>query len=182
MVGIVVLLVAGVLVARAVVKGNGAQANAATAGFAALPSPAQTPMSDAVAKPAVTDAIKEIATLSELNTVATDAIGVFVFMPGKGETAAKAPAAQIRGAVRTMEPQLNGGKIGIFTLKTGSRDYEQVASQMTVPGVLALVKGKGMSATSGEITETKLVQAFVAASSSGGCGGGSCGPSSAGCK
>ncbi|MEI7435510.1 MAG: hypothetical protein WCL16_01725 [bacterium] len=180
--GIVILLVAGALVARAMVKGSDTQANAATAGFASLPAPAQTPKSDAAAKPAVTGAIKEIAALSELNTVAADALGVFVFLPGKGETSAKAPTAQIGSAARTMEPQLNGGKIGIFALKTGSRDYEQMASQTTVPCVLALVKGKGMSATSGEITETKLVQAFVAASSTGSCGPVGCGPSSGGCK
>ena len=38
-VGIVILLVAGVLVARAMVKDNGAQAAPASAGFAALPAP-----------------------------------------------------------------------------------------------------------------------------------------------
>jgi hypothetical protein len=79
---------------------------------------------------------------------------------------------------------LRGGKIGIFTLKTGSPDYTQVSAQMTVPGVLAVVKGKGMSATSGDITETRLVQAYVAASSAGGCGPSSsgCGPGASGCK
>ncbi|MBU4365897.1 MAG: hypothetical protein L6437_16565, partial [Kiritimatiellae bacterium] len=66
--------------------------------------------------------------------------------------------------------------IGIFTLKPGSRDYEQIATQMPVPGVLAMVKGRGMIPVSGDITETKLIQGFVAASSGGGCG-----PSSAGC-
>ena len=43
---------------------------------------------------------------------------------------------------------------------------------MAVPGVLALVKGRGMSAVSGEITEAKLVQGYVAAGSAGGCGPG----------
>jgi hypothetical protein len=44
---------------------------------------------------------------------------------------------------------------------------------MTLPGVLAMVKGKGMSPVSGEITETRLIQGFVAASN---CGPGGCGP------
>ena len=177
-VGIVVLLVAGLLVARAVVKDNGAQAAPASTGFAALAAaPEQTPEPAAAVKPPVTDTVKEIASLSDLNAVAADTVGVFVFLPGKTEATAKAPMAQIRGAARTMEPQLNGGKIGIFALKLGSRDYEQVASQMAVPGVVAMVKGGGMAPVSGEITETKLVQAYVTASSAGG----GCGPASGGC-
>jgi hypothetical protein len=175
-VGIVILIVAGVLVARAMVKDNGVRAAPASAGFATLPTTEQTAAPGEVAKPAVTDALKEIAGLSELNTVATDTFGVLVFLPGKSETTAKAPMAQMRGAARTVEPQLRGGKIAMFALKTGSPDYENIAKQMAVPGVLAMVKGKGMSATSGDITETKLVQALVAASSAGGCG-----PAAAGC-
>jgi len=63
-----------------------------------------------------------------------------------------------------------GLKCGLFTLKAGTRDYDQLAAQMAVPGVIALVKGKGMRGMSGDITEAKLVQGFVAASSAGGCG------------
>jgi hypothetical protein len=169
-VGLVILLVAGGLVARAMMKDNGIAAAPAATGFAALPTAEQPPESAAAVKPPVPDAVTEVAALSELNGVAADTFGVFVFLPGKGETAAKAPMAQMRGAARTIEPQLNGGKIGMFALKAGSPDYEQVALQMSVPGVLAMVKGKGMSATSGDITETKLIQALVAASSAGGCG------------
>jgi hypothetical protein len=69
------------------------------------------------------------------------------------------------------------GKVGVFTLKTDSRDYAQVALQIAVPGTIAMVKGRGMAPVSGEITEAKLVQAFVSASSAGG----GCGPSSGGC-
>jgi hypothetical protein len=70
----------------------------------------------------------------------------------------------------------------MFALKSDSTDYVPITAQMKGPGVLAMVKGGGMSAATGEITETKLVQAYVAASSAGGCGpsSGGCGPS--GCK
>ncbi len=71
-----------------------------------------------------------------------------------------------------------GHKVGLFTLETGSRDYAQLAGQVSAPAVLALVKGRGMSAVSGAITETKLIQGFVAAGSTA-CGPGGCGP--AGC-
>jgi hypothetical protein len=136
-----------------------------------LPGDAVT--NEAPAVPA-TVAVQEIGALSDLNAVAANTDGVFVFLSGKNEPLIKAPLAQMRSAARTIESQ--GRKIGVFTLKTGSRDYEQVARQTPVPGVIAMVKGRGMSAVSGEITETKLIQAFVAASSAGGCG-----PSSAGC-
>lgn len=179
-VGVVILVIAGALVVRAMVKDNSpSPANAASSEFAALPAAAAPEPEVPATKPApVADTLKELGSLSDLNSVAGDSFGVFVFLPGKSETAAKAPMAQMQGAVRTIEPQLRGGKIAMFALRAGSRDYENIAKQMAVPGVLAMVKGGGMSATSGEITETKLVQAIVAASSSGGCGpaSGGCGP------
>ena len=172
-VGVIVLLAAAGLVARAVVKNGGASANTTTPGYAAVTTTAETP------PPAneTSMAIKEIAALSELNTVATNTDAVFVFLPGTNAASEKAPTAQIQAAARTIESQ--GRKIGLFTLKADSPEYKQLATQTPVPAVLAMVKGRGMSAVCGEITETKLVQAFVGASSAGGCCGG--GSSSAGC-
>jgi hypothetical protein len=76
----------------------------------------------------------------------------------------------MKAAARTIEAK--GIKCGLFTLKAGSADYDQIAKQMSVPGVLALVKGRGMSAVSGEVTEAKLLQGYVAASSASKCGPG----------
>lgn len=179
MVGAIVLVAAGVLVARAMVKNNAATTAPVTAGFGIATETAQPPASGGVATVTAPVAVKELGALAELNTVAMEMAGVFVFLPGKNDPTAQVPAAQIRAAAQTIEPKIQG-QIGIFTLKTGSPDYIQLAGQMTVPGVLAMVKGRGMTPVSGEITEAKLVQAFVAASSAGGCGGGGCGPS--GCK
>jgi hypothetical protein len=125
----------------------------------------------------------EIAAFAELNALAADTTAVFVFVPAKSPDATPAPSAQMEAAARTIAAQ-GKQKVGIFTLKTDSADYEQILGQVTAPGVLALVKGRGMNAVSGEITETKLVQAFVAASKAGGCGSGSsgCGPATPGCK
>ena len=178
-VGLIVLVAAGTLVARAMVKDNGVKATPASAGFAVLPSSEQTAKPDAAVTPVVPEAVKEIAELSELNALAGDTAGVFVFLPGKTEATAAVPTAILQGAARTIEPQLDGGKIGMFTLKVGSKDYEQIASQTSMPSVLAMVKGGGMVPVSGDITETKLIQAYVAASSAGGCGPASsgCGPS-----
>lgn len=176
-VGMVILVVASMLVVRAMVKDNAATtANAVPAGFAALPAAAAAVPTPAAKPVPVADTMKEVESLWDLNSVAGDTFGVFVFLPGRGETAASAPMAQLQSAVRIIESQLRGGKIGLCALKEGSRDYEQLARQMAVPGVVAMVKGGGMSATWGDITETKLVQALVAASGLRGCGAGGCGP------
>jgi len=176
-VGLIVLVAASALVARAMLKNNGVQTAPSSAGFAALPGSEQTSEPEATVTPVVPEASKEIAALSELNAVAGDTVGVFVFLPGKTEETATMPTAILEGAARTMEPQLRGGKIGIFTLRVDSQDYEQVASQTTVPGVLAMVKGGRMVPITGDITETKLIQGFVSASSEGGgCGPSGCGP------
>ena len=63
-----------------------------------------------------------------------------------------------------------GIKLGIFTLKTSSRDYEQFAKASALPGVLAMVKGRGTSTVSGDITEAKLIQGYVAAARVAGSG------------
>jgi len=173
-VGVIVLAAAGVLVVKGMIKSDKGAAQAATAGFA---NPAATqPAAGADAKPEAAVAVDEtsvgttLGALAELNTTAAKSDAVFVFLPGKEGNSAKAPSVPMRAAVRTMEAK--GVKCGLFTLKPGTRDYEQVSKQMAVPGVLALVKGRGMSAVSGEVTEAKLLQGYVAAGSAGGCGPG----------
>jgi len=184
-VGAVIILAAGALVAKALIKNNSASAGKATPGFASLPAMAQAPAPLAGAVPAKNDApaavaVKELGALSELNASAADTGGVFVFLPGKNDPPIKAPLAQMRSAAKTIEAQ--GQKIGLFTLKTDSPDYAQVAAQMPVPCVLTMVKGRGMIPVAGEITEAKLIQGFVAASSGGGCGPSSTGCGPAGCN
>ncbi len=179
--GVIVLLVAGTLVARAVMKTNGASSQPDAAAFA-TPIVAQTPAAESAPATATAEAArtpeafvaKEIGAFAELNTLAMANDAVFVYVPGKNGSSSNPPATAIKSAVGRIGSQ--GYKIGLFTLKGGTRDYEQIAAQMSVPGVLAMVKGKGMSAVSGEVTETKLIQGFVAASN---CGPSGCGP--AGC-
>ena len=204
-VGAIVLVAAGVLMARAVIKNNNASTVKAASEFASLPTVVKVPVADAVPatsaprqaeRPsgrlpgdAVTNeapaapmvAVKEIGAFSELNAVAADTGGVFVFLAGKNDPVIKAPLTQMRSAAKTIEAQARI-KIGLFTLKTSSPDYAQVAAQIPVPSVLAMIKGRGMVPVSGEITEPKLIQGFVAASSAGGCGPASAGCGPAGCN
>lgn len=200
-----VLLVAAVLVVKAVTKTGDTAATAPATGFAlpvgtataataTEPAPATGPTaiadpaaaaestpdtgSSAPTAPAAKKVGAMIGTLMELNTVATSSDAVFVYLPGNEANTASAPTTALDAAVRAIATQ--GAKCAIFTLKPDSPDYAMLAPQMAIPGVLAMVKGKGMMPVSGEITETKLVQGYVAAASAGGCGSGGCG--SGGCQ
>ncbi len=176
--GLIVLLVAATLVARAVVKNHGAPRQPAAAVFPTLapnatadtPTPA-SPVATVTAAGITVGA--SIASLSDLNKVAAANDAVFVYLPAQDGASSNSPEASLKSAASRINSQ--GHKVGLFTLETGSRDYAQLAAQMSVPGVLALVKGRGMSAVSGAITETKLIQGFVAAGSAA-CGPGGCGP------
>ena len=180
----IVLAVAGILVVRAMTKTDAASAQPQSTAFAtpvvpADSTPAVSPT--VVAEPAAASAETMIGAFAELNTVAARSDAVFVYLLGKEETSGSAPATKaMQAAVRTIEAK--GSKCAIFTLKAGSPDYASLAPQVARPGVLAMVKGKGMSAVMGEITETKLVQSYVAASSAGGCGSGGCAPGTPGCN
>ena len=187
-IGAIVLAAAGVMVVRAMIKTNGSSTQASATAFAAPVAletmPGQTgpaTNSGALAQAAETSVGTTIGAFAELNAVAANTDAIFIFLPGKEGVSGNRLSTPMQGAARMIESK-TGLKCGLFTLRAGSRDYDQIAAQMSVPGVLALVKGRGMSAVSGDITESKLLQGFVAASSAGGCGPASsgCGPS--GCK
>jgi len=122
--------------------------------------------------------------LASLNKVAVNQDAVFVFVPAKGnDTADKETTDAITSAQQKLKS--SGVSIGLYTLQSGSPEYTNIAAQLPPPSMLVMSKGRGMGAVSGEITETKLLQAYVASSrGEGGCcpsgGGGSagCGPSS----
>ncbi len=176
--GILILLVAATLVSRAVMKNNGASTDPAADAFPTL-APTATADTQAPASPVAavtargTSVGASIASLSDLNKIAAAHDAVFVYLPAQDGASGNSPEASMKSAANRINSQ--GHKVALFTLETGSRDYAQLAAQMSVPGVLALVKGRGMSAVTGEITETKLIQGFVAAGSAA-CGPGGCGP------
>jgi hypothetical protein len=70
----------------------------------------------------------------------------------------------------------SGASLGLYTLQSSSPEYANIAAQVTPPCMLVMSKGRGMGAVSGEITETKILQAYVASSRAGGCGPSGCGP------
>lgn len=167
-IGAIVLIAAGVLVVRAVTKGNGASTQTSTSNVAA-----------SAASQTSAGAVTTISALSELNVVAANTDVVFIFLPSKGKASSNPPSTPMKNAANTIESK-TGSKCGLFTLKTDSPEYDNIAAQVTVPGVLAMVKGAGTSTVSGDITESKLVQGYVAASRAAGCGAGGC--CAGGCK
>jgi hypothetical protein len=174
-IGAIVLAAAGVLVVRAMIKNDGASSQAAAPAFASLAA-SQTPASESgpaknsgAAIPSAEPSVgTTIGAFSELNGVAAKTDAIFIFLPGKEGASGNPPLIAMKGAARTIES--SGLKCGFFVLKAGSADYDRIAAEMTVPGVLVMLKKGGVSTVSGEITATKLVQGFVAASSAGACG------------
>jgi len=120
--------------------------------------------------------------LASLNKVAVDQDAVFVFIPAKGnDLVSKETIDAIASAEQKIES--DGASIGLYTLQSNSPEYANLSAQLALPGMLIMSKGRGMGTVSGEITEIKILQAYVASSRTGGCcpsGGGSagCGPSS----
>lgn len=121
--------------------------------------------------------------LSSLNKVALSQDAVFIFIPAsKNEVADEATSKAINAVQQTLKAK--NINLGLYTLPTSSADYAAIAARVQAPAILIASKGKGMAAVSGEVTETKLLQAYIASARSGGCGpsSGSCGPSSGGCN
>ena len=121
---------------------------------------------------------KPLDSLASLSKAAAETDAVFILLAAEDQQGIQTITNEIEAAAKKI--QSNGIRISAFTLKKGAPNYAQLAKQLSVPCVIAMVKGGGLSGVSGEITETKLVQAFVMASRpASGCGPSGCGP--AGC-
>ncbi|MFH1718712.1 MAG: hypothetical protein ABIF19_15255, partial [Planctomycetota bacterium] len=107
--------------------------------------------------------------LASLNNVAADTDAVFILLAADDQEGSRAATEQIEAAAKMIRS--NGTRISAFRLKQGAPNYANLTKQLSAPCVLAMVKGGGVSGVpAGQITETKLVQAFVTASSpSSGC-------------
>lgn len=115
--------------------------------------------------------------LASLNKLAADKDAVFILIADKDKSDL---VKVIEAAVKKVRS--NGSRVSGFNLKQGTPDYTRYAQQLSGPGVLTMVKGRGSSTVSGDITEAKLLQAFVTASRPrssccpGGSGSGKCPP------
>lgn len=151
---------------------------AAQSGNGAVHGPQPQERKETEGKPAKTSGRigERLESMSDLNKVAMSQDAVFIFVPGSGTESA---AGQTQEAVRAAQKALTSKSIalGLYTLPTSSPDYPALSKQLSGPAIIVASKGRGMAAVSGEVTEDKLLQAFVASSRAGGCGGSSgCAP------
>ena len=120
--------------------------------------------------------------LAALNTVAVNQDAVFVFLPAKDSDLVSKDITDAITSAQKKIIEATGAKLGLYTLQASSQEYANLASQLSLPGMLVISKGRGMGAVSGGITENKILQAYVTSSRAGGCGPSGCGPASSGCN
>ncbi len=121
-----------------------------------------------VLRPEQSGSATAVGKLSELGELASEMNAVLVFVPGRDGAAADSAITALNGAKKRLEAQYEI-RLGLFTLRPGSSDYEEIARQMPVPGVVPIVKTGVRRYVSGELTEEKIVAGFLAAVSAGGC-------------
>ncbi|MHC4362898.1 MAG: hypothetical protein ACYSTZ_08730 [Planctomycetota bacterium] len=124
-------------------------------------------------EPESTLSFKPLDSLASLNTVAANFDAVFILLGGEDQLNMEPITKEVEAAAKKI--RAGGVRVSAFTLKKDSPNRAQLAKQFSIPSVVAMVKGRGASGVSGEITEAKLIQAFVTASRSGSscCPGGS---------
>lgn len=116
-----------------------------------------------------------LAAIADLNTVADKLDTVFLVIPGKNNApTTKETSAVLTSAERTLNAK--GLSTGIFTLQVASPDYPDVAARVTPPGIAVLSNRGGIGFVTGGISESSLMQAYVASTRTGGCGPGGCPP------
>ncbi len=168
---VIIVVAAGTILARSLMKESNAVTDDTQQLFAAIPQEKNneiSPQINAVTNVETSDKTEpslwgaELDSLASLNKVAANTDAVFILLTAEDQQGNQAITREIEAAAQKI--QSNGSRICAFRLKKDAPDYAQLAKQFSIPCVVAMVKGRGMSAVSGEINEAKLVGAFVTAS------------------
>jgi hypothetical protein len=110
-----------------------------------------------------------LPSLESLDTVAVNYDGVLILMVKSEAETTKAITQEIGNAAATITAK--GLRMGTFQLAPVSPEFESLITQVPSPGVIVVVKGRGMRAVAGtNITRTNLLQACIAAMGPSGCG------------
>lgn len=120
----------------------------------------------------------ELASLASLNQAAADVDAVFVLLGSSSERSSQGISREMEAAL--VKIKANDTRVSTFWLKDSAPEYANLSQQVKLPCVLAMVKGGGMSVVSDQISQARLVEAFVSASRPSSCGPSGCGP--AGCQ
>lgn len=106
-----------------------------------------------------------LSSLKALDNAASDKEAVFVLLPGGSEESSRMASHHVDAVVKMLSDQ--GRRIGVFALEKHGEGYDQLIKQFSVqslPCVVVAGQGCGSAAVSGEITQIKLLRAFVQAS------------------
>jgi len=167
----VIVLAAGAVAARSLINKSDSTGDQSAQTFAGIEHLGEFDAASLWGEP--------LDSLASLEEAAGEAQAVFVLLATEDQQEMEAVTREVEAAAKAIQTK-GISSVSAFTLKKAAPDYEQLAKQFPLPCVLAMVKGCGANPVSGEITEGKLIQAFVAASRPGsGCGPAGCGP--AGC-
>ncbi|MHC4580452.1 MAG: hypothetical protein ACYS14_03280, partial [Planctomycetota bacterium] len=196
---IIIVLAAGIVLARSIIKRSDSATDQTKSTFAAVVPEASgdiaadattqkssendadtQPIADERARQDIPDEAlldlwgPELDSLASLNNAAADVDAVFILLAADDNELNRAATEQIEAAAKVVGS--SGVRISAFRLSQGAPNYVNFSKQLSTPCVLAMVKGGSISGVSvDQIAESKLVQAYVAASrpSSGCCPPGS---------
>ncbi|MHC4595793.1 MAG: hypothetical protein ACYS9C_03640 [Planctomycetota bacterium] len=186
---VVVILLAGAVAAHSLLTGNGETTDISQEGASFSTTGLSGETESSTECPATSEQLSETVAVSCGVTLdSIESLGksvdesranvVFVFLPGENDELNQAISAQIEAAMNMLSAK--GKQMAVFTLQRDSAGYDQMIEQFSVeslPSVIVAGKGCGAATISGEITETKLLRAFVVASTPISCGPGGCCPS-----
>lgn len=125
--------------------------------------------------------LDSIASLSKMANE-NQANVAFILLADENQDSAKPVAAQINTVIEKLSA--SGKQVVAFTLEYNAQEYDKLKQSFAIeslPSVIVTGKGGGALAVTGEITESKLIGAFVKASTPTSCspkGGSSCDPKS----
>ncbi len=178
-----IILCAGAALTSAIVrKSSQAQAPTASSYASALSlkssaAPARADSTSGAGDTAKAISFAMLPSLASLDTLAANFDGVFILMVKSEAEKTKAIAQEIGCATTTITAK--GMRMGAFQLSAGTPEFASLSAQVPSPGVIVVVKGRGMRAVAGtNITRTNLLQACIAAMQPSSCcsagGNGSC--------
>jgi flagellar basal body-associated protein FliL len=114
-----------------------------------------------------------LPSLSALDQLAAAYDGVFILLIKNETEKTQSMTKEIKDAINAIAGQ--GLRMGAFQLAGETPEFAMLNAQLPSPGVVVIIKGKGMRGVSGnDITQNKLLQACFAAMLPSGCGPGAC--------
>jgi hypothetical protein len=158
---VILLIIVAILVFKAFCKANAAELNIAKA------KNAIHLVKNKQASPKILGTY--IDSISQINFATLKQDVAFIFIPAKNSVDI---AEKTKTAALNVQKALNAKNIkaSLYTLNPTSADYTSISSQTATPAILVVYKDGSKKSVTGNINETTLLQAYVAASLAGGCG------------